>query len=494
VEFERIDRMLELNEKTYNFQYERNASTSYLVVETGYEASISNYQVEMIANNPNTGALPLNVRRADNSMKLYYDITSKVSLEWLLKRKSLNKHEFIGILCGIAKPLLEASGYFLKESSFVLNENCIFVSPDLTEISRVYLPVLSETDYLKNFKELALKLITDLTEIEESPGDNYLQRIIGNIKEEGFSILTFDRLLKELSFKQSAEAVFPQIEKQDNKGVEPLLIPPQKSDKVRAGSEKKTVTDIVSTRINRRHILIILLQILFILIAWFLLKSRILGSITKTDPTSAYAGLLLVAGAIDFLAVRGILSRKGSSRDDEAYKKSTATSDIVKPVNLKPKESKPKLTAERKSKFITIEKKDSDDTIFKNQKEDTGREEKTFTVERNSYKTEFLSVSKDIRPYLKGGKEGTNEKIIIGKGQFSIGRLEGQVDYCCSNNSIGKLHAEIILREGLYFIKDLNSRNGTFVNNQRIDSNTEYEIKNNDRVALANSEYVFIVP
>ena len=75
-----------------------------------------------------------------------------------------------------------------------------------------------------------------------------------------------------------------------------------------------------------------------------------------------------------------------------------------------------------------------------------------------------------------------------------MGRLEEQVDYTCKSNVIGKIHAEITKRDGQYYIKDLNSRNGTFVNSERIDSNKEYEIKHNDRVSLANCEYTFIVP
>jgi len=43
-------------------------------------------------------------------------------------------------------------------------------------------------------------------------------------------------------------------------------------------------------------------------------------------------------------------------------------------------------------------------------------------------------------------------------------------------------------------VKDLNSKNGTFVNGVRIAANTEYEIKNNDKITFANSEYVFIIP
>ena len=34
--------------------------------------------------------------------------------------------------------------------------------------------------------------------------------------------------------------------------------------------------------------------------------------------------------------------------------------------------------------------------------------------------------------------------------------------------------------------------NGTFINNTRIESNKEYELRDNDRLRLANCEYVLV--
>jgi len=68
------------------------------------------------------------------------------------------------------------------------------------------------------------------------------------------------------------------------------------------------------------------------------------------------------------------------------------------------------------------------------------------------------------------------------------------VDYVIRNSAVGKVHAQIITRESSYFIKDLNSKNGTCINGVKIDSNEEYRIENNDRITLANNEYIFITP
>ena len=72
-----------------------------------------------------------------------------------------------------------------------------------------------------------------------------------------------------------------------------------------------------------------------------------------------------------------------------------------------------------------------------------------------------------------------------------IGRLGSMADHVMQGSTVGKLHAEITVNKGLYYIKDLNSKNGTFVNDVRIPGNKEYEIKENDRIRFSNFEYVF---
>ena len=120
-------------------------------------------------------------------------------------------------------------------------------------------------------------------------------------------------------------------------------------------------------------------------------------------------------------------------------------------------------------------------------------DETTILSEDNLNDTVFLGFNTKA-PYLQGMRDGVLEEISIKKPSFFIGRLSEQVDYVSSNNAIGKVHAEIISRNGSYYIKDMNSRNGTFINGERIDSNQEYEIKNDDKIMLANSEFTFVVP
>lgn len=93
--------------------------------------------------------------------------------------------------------------------------------------------------------------------------------------------------------------------------------------------------------------------------------------------------------------------------------------------------------------------------------------------------------------YLLSKKSGTVERIYINKEVFKIGRLPGEVDYLTDNKAIGKIHLELRTSSSKYYVFDLNSKNGTFINSKKLEPNKEYEIKNKDILMLANSEFTF---
>ena len=86
----------------------------------------------------------------------------------------------------------------------------------------------------------------------------------------------------------------------------------------------------------------------------------------------------------------------------------------------------------------------------------------------------------------------TGEKIVIDKSDFRIGREKNYVDFCIDDNSsVGRNHAEIIQKDGAYFIRDLRSLNFTRVNGEKVSPSIEVELWDNDIISLANEEFEF---
>ena len=85
-----------------------------------------------------------------------------------------------------------------------------------------------------------------------------------------------------------------------------------------------------------------------------------------------------------------------------------------------------------------------------------------------------------------------NERININRAEMTIGRDRSKVSVCISDNgSIGREHARLTVRNGATYIQDLNSRNGTFVNDVKLRPNEEVELKNGSRITLADEKFEF---
>lgn len=93
-------------------------------------------------------------------------------------------------------------------------------------------------------------------------------------------------------------------------------------------------------------------------------------------------------------------------------------------------------------------------------------------------------------PYLIRRSNG--ERIPVDKPVFRIGKERSYVDYFVSNNhAISRSHADIICRNGRYYICDRNSTNKTYCNGRMLIPEDEVQIVNGDLLQLANEEFEF---
>lgn len=86
----------------------------------------------------------------------------------------------------------------------------------------------------------------------------------------------------------------------------------------------------------------------------------------------------------------------------------------------------------------------------------------------------------------------TEESISVNKPVFRLGKENSCVDYFVTNNiAVSRSHADIITRGTHFFVRDLDSKNHTYINNQEIPAHYEVEIHDGDRLKLGNEEFVF---
>ena len=87
-----------------------------------------------------------------------------------------------------------------------------------------------------------------------------------------------------------------------------------------------------------------------------------------------------------------------------------------------------------------------------------------------------------------GRPDVETRRFELGEGETLIGR-GSQCQVRLQFNNTSRLHARIGFREEEYFIEDLESTNGTFVNGVRIQ---KCILRNNDQIQIGDAKILFI--
>ena len=104
-------------------------------------------------------------------------------------------------------------------------------------------------------------------------------------------------------------------------------------------------------------------------------------------------------------------------------------------------------------------------------------------------KTTYL-YEDEHKAMLKDVSSGTHHAMSTFP--FRIGRKD-ENDLVIENKTVSSLHAEVDHMGDKFFIKDVGSLNGTFVNGYKIPEGVDLEIKNGQEILFANKKYVFHV-
>lgn len=87
----------------------------------------------------------------------------------------------------------------------------------------------------------------------------------------------------------------------------------------------------------------------------------------------------------------------------------------------------------------------------------------------------------------------THFEINIGKDELVIGKKSDLVDEVVPfNKMISRKHCKVIRSNGMYFIMDVGSANGTYVNNVKLLPNQLHQIYKGDMICLADSRFQIV--
>lgn len=102
----------------------------------------------------------------------------------------------------------------------------------------------------------------------------------------------------------------------------------------------------------------------------------------------------------------------------------------------------------------------------------------------------YLNTEKEEEPLRLVCVSNENfPDIYPGEAPLYIGKIRGDADILLNVSTVSRIHARLEVREKACYLRDMNSKNGTFINGRRLLPQEECELGAEDSVAFAEVEY-----
>ena len=501
-------------------EYKRDMQNNYLILEASDEAE-EEYRLRMAEQNEISGLLSFCSSRKDGKLYLHYEITSKQSLENVYAKKTMKYQDILFVLNGIRDVLEMIQKYLLSPDQLVFDPQYIYISPDQHRIHLCYLPGKREYP-ITVLAEFILKKLDHSDRQAVVLGYSFYQRSC----EENFSL---QKTLKEmlLSAKEAENPengsitvhpgnygtipgraqngqmprriirdsrVDPEEYRkragQNNKGGESRREPGDRSGQNRneqinrsrqnSRIQENRQSERKNVRVDRRR---------------SSGKERISDRFFRiVHPAVFLSGLFLFAviEAVYYYELIRLTEAGG------LFFLMISAETLINKAYFAGKEKKKRQRErwEREEEDAELYQELQESMYRINEREDNGK--RGTGRESEPEATCFLasvpdSESMRLIPVVSHKREdGSNfdiPDILIGNVPVCIGKVKGESDVILKSPTVSRIHARLEYRDEKYFIKDLNSRNGTFLNGVKLNPQEQCQFVAGDRIRFAEIEY-----
>lgn len=521
-----------------NFTYENQGNNTYIVYQVGEDEVIDSMSLGMITNNKILGLAPTIFFQQDTTKYFKYNISAKVSADQFLMGV-VNKKRLIGVFQGIVNAMLSAEEYMIDANSICLDLQYIFTDVSTCETNLICLPIVDLEKPPVDLKTF-FKNIVFGTQFDQTENCDYVAKLFNHLNSASiFSLTDFKELLDEIerggdsvvtsvtqqvSVPQPAPVqqpvpVQPQDQSAPTPTVQPMptpapavkqvaqatqpakpvqsagfAIPGQKTEPVQPAGDAPTENQSVS---DEKEMSLMYLMRNYTKENAAIYKAqqdakktaKVTAKPEKKDKKDKKGKEAKTEAMSQAFAIPG--------QQTEAPKPLEANSVTVPtpaPVPVAPATPQP---ATYSVPQPTLQPQPAPTPQPVPMAQPVGMPanfgETTVLSSAGIGETTVLGASpvmQEIKPYLIRTKN--NEKIILDKPVFRIGKEKSYVDYFIGDNTaISRSHANIISRDGEYFVVDTNSTNHTYVNGGMIQSNVETKISHGTKIRLANEDFEF---
>ena len=417
-----------------------------LIYNVDENEKIDNVSIGIMRNNDIKYLLPIDIIMHDSMTEFKYKTEKLKNLDEYLSEE-LTKEDLLNVFENICKVVTDIEEYMLGEAQLILENKYIFT--DNGNIKMMLLPLYNRRNnlsILEFFKNLLIYMM-----VKNNKAANFAADISRQLSdEESFSCNKFLQLISQIKQKKHIENF--DITKPENK------------------------SDFKERRINNIE--------------------ESFGSLKPDYSGYGKRAQAPVNTQSPVNTFKSVNNNPVSNLDSDVKpENSFLIPGKDEPVNVGTVSHK---EAKGKKKFSFFgKKKEKEVSVVDNKMEASKLYSNNFaetTVLQNSDRfteTTLLGLSVNVLNAFLIWKR-TGEKILIDKSSFRIGREKSYVDFCINDNSsVGRNHAEIVRKDGSFFIRDLKSLNFTMVNGEKVSSSVEVELWDNDIISLSNEEFEF---
>ena len=505
-----------------NLHFENQGTNTFLVYTIGENDELDTMSLGMLTNNKIPGFAPTIFTQVDNTKYIKYNVSSKVSVDQLFSGP-VNKKRLLGVFTGIIDAMMSAEDYMLDTDAMLLDLEYIFADVTTCETVLICLPIMNSGH--KN-PELSMffKNIIFNTQFDQTENCDHVAQILNYLNSvKTLSLPDFKELLKSMSKP-----------KEEPKSVQPAPQPVAPAAPVHHVQPAAPQQPVVPQSAAPVAPVIPQMEIPVKKEIPVAVHEEKIPEASKETPDEKPMSMFYLLqhynkeNAAKYKAQQDAKkeAEKQEKLDKQAAKKEKKDKKGKKeaPAMAVPQQpgvgfaipgqqptvsasfevpGAPKAVVEPKAapqKAQPVIQKPQPVPVAPQVPVQTGKPlnfgETTVLGGGAIGETTVLGVAAmdtpKVNPYLIRAKN--NEKIPLNKPVFRIGKERSYVDYFIGDNTaISRSHANIVSRDGAYFIVDTNSTNHTYVNGTMVHSNEETPISHDTRIRLANEEFTFYV-
>lgn len=177
--------------------YKRELSHSYLVIEGIPKEKTDSYQYRMILNNKISGLLEATERYVDGKVCLYYDISSRQSLEQMYESGKMTCQEILDVVDSMSGLLGGMAGYLLEERFLLLEPACIYMDLETERLCFLYYPFAEKEKPIGSIYMPIAEFFLEHVDHREEKAVSAAYQFYKMSKAESFTIESFRALLEK---------------------------------------------------------------------------------------------------------------------------------------------------------------------------------------------------------------------------------------------------------------------------------------------------------